>query len=529
MKTGEKHFHWADMHADLIINNKRAQNGDEKSSFVCASGITPSGTIHIGNFREIMSVELVVRALKDRGKNVRFIYSWDDYDVFRKVPANMPMRAELEKELRKSIVDVFDPFKIYESYARYNETLIENELVKVGVFPEFIYQHKKYKNSDYAKEMKIALDNNDKIKEILNEYRETPLDKDWYPVSVFSNFNGRDNTKIESYDGEWGITYLCMDTMKRETIDLRTCSNAKLFWRVDWPMRWAYEKVDFEPAGKEHHSKGGSFTTAKEIVKIYGYSAPHSFKYDFISVKGGGGKMSSSKGDLISLKDFLDIYTPELTRYIFAKYKPDQEFAISFDLDVLKIYEDYDRCERIYYGLEEGLQDSKIEREKRIYELAQVKSPSSIAPVQIPFRHLCNLLQINELDIEKTIKHLQKEFNISDFDVKNLRCKSICAINWLKNYAPDEFLFKILECKIDFLEDEINILKELHSKLNNNLDEKGIQNVFYELKDIFNTDPKKLFELVYRALIGKEHGPKMGSFIKEIGIERVKSILSSYL
>jgi serine protease Do len=52
--------------------------------------------VHIGNFREIISTELVVRALRERGRKVRFIYSWDDYDVFRKVPKNMP-----EQDLRQ--------------------------------------------------------------------------------------------------------------------------------------------------------------------------------------------------------------------------------------------------------------------------------------------------------------------------------------------------------------------------------------------------------------------------------------------
>ena len=32
----------------------------------------------------------LIRALREKGRNVRFIYSWDDYDVFRKVPRNMP-------------------------------------------------------------------------------------------------------------------------------------------------------------------------------------------------------------------------------------------------------------------------------------------------------------------------------------------------------------------------------------------------------------------------------------------------------
>ena len=69
----KKIMHWADTIADKVIHRKR-----EKDLYVCASGITPSGTVHIGNFREIISVDLVVRALRDRGKKVAVFgsYGW---------------------------------------------------------------------------------------------------------------------------------------------------------------------------------------------------------------------------------------------------------------------------------------------------------------------------------------------------------------------------------------------------------------------------------------------------------------------
>ncbi|HQL84085.1 MAG TPA: class I tRNA ligase family protein, partial [Spirochaetota bacterium] len=108
--------HWADQTADKIIRER----GD-LDLYTCASGITPSGTVHIGNFREIISVDLVVRALRSRGKKVRFIYSWDDYDVFRKVPVNMPNQEVLEKHLRFPITMVPDPFGRDSSYARHHE------------------------------------------------------------------------------------------------------------------------------------------------------------------------------------------------------------------------------------------------------------------------------------------------------------------------------------------------------------------------------------------------------------------------
>ena len=131
--------HWADQQAAKIIKER----GD-LPLYTCASGITPSGTVHIGNFREIITVDLIVRALRDRGKNVRFIYSWDDYDVFRKVPGNMPKPEVLEKYLRYPITLVPDTFDRDENYARHHEKDIENELPRVGIHPEFLYQASRY-------------------------------------------------------------------------------------------------------------------------------------------------------------------------------------------------------------------------------------------------------------------------------------------------------------------------------------------------------------------------------------------------
>ena len=132
--------HWADHVAEDLIEKKPHQD-----VFVCASGISPSGMVHIGNFREVVTVEFVVRALRERGKQVRFIYSWDDYDAFRKVPVNLPNQPLLETNLRKPISSVPDPFGCCSSYAFHFEQIFEKEIGQLGIKPSFIYQNKAYK------------------------------------------------------------------------------------------------------------------------------------------------------------------------------------------------------------------------------------------------------------------------------------------------------------------------------------------------------------------------------------------------
>jgi len=534
--------HWADEAATKVIFEK-----GEKELYTCASGITPSGTVHIGNFREIISVELVAQALRDMGKKVRFIYSWDDYDVFRKVPANMPKQDELKKYLRLPIIMVPDPWERDESYARHHEVDVESALPKVGIFPEYVYQAERYRASLYAEGIRKALEKRDVLKDILDKFRdeEHKIQGEWWPVSVFCEKCNKDETEIESWDGDWGLSYSCKACGCQEKLDIKTAKGIKLLWRIDWPMRWEYEKVDFEPAGKEHHSSGGSFDTARLVCKeVYNLDAPVTFRYDFIGLKGTPGKMSSSKGQVVDLSEVLKVYTPELTRYLFAGTRPNTEFTISFDLDVIKIYEDYDKTERIAWKMEAAKDEAAYQKERRIYELSQVsvdgKTPhfeSEAAPYQIPFRHLCNLIQIADGDIEKTLADLTAAHSeLKPQQLPALRARAECARYWVENCAPEDFRFRLLNAGAvagrplsDTEKNAIRILcEDVISKIEDFTDDKTCATAIYAAAEKAGIDGKALFSAAYQALIGKEQGPRLANFLRSIKKERLLEILKDY-
>ena len=526
--------HWADQMADNIIREK----GD-LDSYTCASGITPSGTVHLGNFREIITVDLVVRALRSRGKNVRFIYSWDDYDVFRKVPANMPDPEILEKYLRFPITEVPDTTNRNENYARHHEVDIEQQLPRVGIEPEFLYQASRYRANKYAEGMRKAMQMRETIKECLNEYRDDahkmkPEDVYW-PVAIFCGKCSKDTTNITGYDGEYGISYKC-ECGNEETADIRTFKGAKLGWRVDWPMRWNEEKVVFEPGGKDHISPGGSYDTAKLVSKkIYGWDAPVTMRYDFVNLKGVPGKMSSSKGKVIALPDALDVYQAEVLRYLFAGTRPNTEFAISFDLDVLKVYEDYDKTERIVYGVDKAKSEDQFNKEKRIYILSQIdgKIPETM-PYQITFRMLTTLLQIYSGDIDAVIKSLG---DVKPEQEERLRRRMACAWFWIQNSAPtcaEDFIFTIRNdgSKADLDETMskavARVRDEVLPKLDSFTQDKECQQAMYDIATDMGIDAKQLFTALYQAVVAKDQGPRLGGFFRIIGKERLEKILKDY-
>jgi lysyl-tRNA synthetase class 1 len=490
-------FFWADQIADNIIKQK-----GKKKEYVCASGITPSGSVHIGNFREVITTDMVVRALKDKGKKVRFIYSWDDYDRFRKVPANVD--SNFEKYLGMPVSEVPSPSgKKGESYARYFEKIFENSLKKVFIEPDFIYQNEMNKKCKYAKLIKLAIDKKEIIKKILDKYRKEPLKKDWVPLIVYCEKCYKDFTKILKIDN-YEVEYECKCGHK-DKIDFRKKGLVKLQWRVDWPMRWTYEKVDFEPGGADHSAAGGSFDTGKKIVKeVYDYEAPMYQMYEWIKIKGGK-EFSSSAGNALTLDDVSEVYEPEVLRYLFCGTKPKSAFQISFDLDVIKIYEEFDSLERKYF-------EKKVNNtQKRMYEMSVVNVPKR-QPSRTSFRHLATLVQLNQIvGLDENAKNRAEKVR-----------------NWLDKYASEDMKFEVQDkLKFEFTGKERDALIELREALKTkSFDPEGLFNEFYDICQKFDIKNTEFFKAAYQAIIGKEKGPRLAEFILQIGKDKVIKILN---
>lgn len=520
--------HWADHAADELI-----QLHPDKETLVCASGISPSGMVHIGNFREVVTVEFVVRCLRNRGRKVRFLYSWDDYDAFRKVPANLPEKDMLTKHLRLPISDIPDPFGTAPTYAAHFEKQFESELAPMGIEPNYIYQNQAYKSCQYADGIRTALENQPTIVKILNASRTEDLPADWWCVSVYCKGCGKDATTIRSYQAPYAIEYACKICKKDYVTHFDKEPGVKLLWRVDWPMRWAFEGVDFEPGGKDHSSQGGSFDTGSEICRqVWKREPPFYVQYDFVLAKGLGAKLSSSSGQLITLAEAQEVYEPAVIRWIFASRKPNLDFTIAFDLDVMRTYDDFDRCERYAYGVEAG-EDRKVSYEKRIYELSCVKMPESFGklPAQFGFRHLCNQLQIQEGNIEKT-REQYADTILTELDEARFRSRAERAWRWISTFAPEEFKFKVRALgevteKTSQPEAVKGVIEILSRPGIEKMDENVLANAIYEVMKSHGLDAKRFFPEVYKVLIGKPNGPKLATFLQAIGPTRAALLLKA--
>ena len=139
-----------------------------------------------------------------------------------------------------------------------------------------------------------------------------------------------------------------------------------------------------------------------------------------------------------------------------------QKIDISFDVDVIKIYEDFDKLERLYFGLETEKNEKQRANKLRQYELSMPNGVSvqDSIPFQPSFRHLTVVAQTHDFDYKKVKEHYEQHLN-TEFDEIRLQQRFECAKNWLNSYAPEEYKFSIQKELSELTSEEEKALKYL--------------------------------------------------------------------
>ena len=179
-------MHWSEMIADRII-----RRNPDKEEYVCAAGISPSGSIHIGNFRDIATSYFVVRALIKKGKKAKLLFSWDEFDRMRKVPVNV---AAIDDDMEKYIyifvimfVVVVIPIALYVIFKpMFRQNKLLNGIVNYDTFMrKFVFRIEITKEEFYS-QLKIRN---------INDVLEYSLNEDC-SVITFTMYNKKYSYKI---------------------------------------------------------------------------------------------------------------------------------------------------------------------------------------------------------------------------------------------------------------------------------------------------------------------------------------------
>jgi lysyl-tRNA synthetase, class I len=513
----------------------------------CASGISPSGRVHLGNLRELMVPHLVADEVRREGAPCRHILSWDDYDRLRRVPVDLP--DEFAEHIGRPLSSVPDPCGGHENWAEHFKQPLREALDRLGVQVTEISQTEMYTGGAYTAQIVTAMRRRADIDEVLARYRtkraadpddDEPQSAVYYPFRPYCATCGRDDTTVTAFDDETTeITYTCACGVREGPTPIAQVAG-KLVWKVDWPMRWAYEHVTFEPAGVDHSTPGSSFTVGAELVSdIFGAEAPLHFGYSFVGTTGSA-KMSSSRGGAPTPADALEIFEAPLVRWLYARRRPEQSITLAFDAEVGRVYDEWDALTR---RVAEGNADPAAQA---IFARASgpAEGPLPVTPRPLPFRTLASVADItagDQAQILRIVRDLTADDPVADLD--EVRPRLDCAQAWVTGYVAPEDRTQVRNhpdaARIAALTDEERgALKLLIDGMAADWSLAGLTTLLYGVPKLQRGLPisapptpdlkaaqRDWFILLYQLLIGKDTGPRLPTLLLALGQDRVRFLL----
>ena len=570
---------WVSRFADEVI--EAAQRRAPGKPVVVASGLSPSGPIHLGNLREVMTPHLVADEVRRRGLECVHILSWDDYDRFRKVPAGIdPAWAE---HIGKPLTAVPAPEgSTYPNWAEHFKAPMVEALARLGVEFHGISQTEKYTSGAYREQILLAMRERGRIDEVLGRYRTKkgggkpgaaaagagrpgaakPLDEaeveaaegsgaageddggsaaGYFPYKPYCSVCQRDLTTVTSYNDETtALTYTCACGHSEEVL-LSEHNSGKLVWKVDWPMRWAYEGVIFEPSGVDHQSPGSSFVVGGQLVKeIFDGEQPIGPMYAFVGISGMA-KMSSSKGGVPTALDALEIMEAPLLRWLYARRRPNQSITVAFDQEIQRLYDEWDALSR---KVADGTaRDTDADSYRRAAGTAAGELPTTPRP--LPYRTLASVLDITtgqDEQILRILSDLDPADPLSSLD--EARPRLDCAQAWIDTQLPADQRTRLreepdLQVLGETSDAERESLRLLLDGLEKNWSLDGLTTLVYAVPKMqagFDPEAKPtpelkaaqrtFFVLLYRLLIGVETGPRLPTLLLAAGPDRVRKLLN---
>jgi lysyl-tRNA synthetase class 1 len=560
---------WVSRFADEVI--AEADRRAPGEPIVCASGLSPSGPIHLGNLREVMTPHLVADEIRRRGRECVHIISWDDYDRYRKVPAGVD--SSWAEHIGKPLTAVpAPPGSSFPNWAEHYKAAMIDSLAELGVIFRGISQTEMYTSGAYRDRILLAMHRRAKIDEILGRYRTkaaSPASKPetdeaaaeaaegsgaaseddggsatgYYPYKPYCTVCNKDLTTVTAYDDETTeMSFTCGACDHSETVLLKDFNHGKLVWKVDWPMRWAYEGVVFEPSGVDHSSPGSSFVVGGQIVQeIFGGEQPIGPMYAFVGIVGMA-KMSSSRGGVPTPADAMRIMEAPLLRWLYARRRPNQSFKVAFDQEIQRLYDEWDSlAAKAAAGTAPPADAIAYDRARRT---AEVELP--VTPRPLPYRMLASVADITTGEPTQMLRILHEIDPSQPIDsLDEVRPRLDKATAWATEQLPVDQRTRVLDKPDLELLDSLDAqqrqsLELLLAGVDEHWSLEGLTTLIYgvpkqmlglpmdvkptaELKAVQRT----FFVLLYRLLVGKETGPRLPTLLLATGAERVRALLSA--
>ncbi|HUC86914.1 MAG TPA: lysine--tRNA ligase [Candidatus Saccharimonadales bacterium] len=494
---------WLDIAADEIV--RRYPEGE----IIVSSGISPSASYHIGHFREIMTAEALAWAVGKRGRKARHLHVVDNFDPLRKWYDFLPPAKKDYTGQPVALVE--DPYgDCHPSYADHFFAEFEQYLKPMGLAPEIIRSYEDlYLPNHMTPYIEAVLENlqkSDFIRKIFSELSNRELPANWTPVQLLDPTT---NVFINGHLDTWDRKAQALDGISYVN------GHAKLNWRLDWPARWAYLKVQVEPFGaQEHGAAGGSYDTGREFARqVFKIEPPYGeVRYGHIHRPHESFKMSSSKGNGVTPGEALQIMPPEILRYFIVRSRPEKKLVFDPGIGLYNLIDEF-----------AAAQNDSGHQFRDAYNFAAAGDTKPVIS-SVSFKHLVQVYQAAQGDSDECLRILERTGYATQ--VKKEQAVILAELpfvkNWLAKYAPEEVKFTVQPAlpQAEPLTDEqrgfLTILAAAIEEHSGEIDGQAMHELIYAAKDQANLPAPAAFQAIYRVILGKDFGPKAGWFLASL-------------
>ena len=522
--TGRQRAFWADAVADQI------EERNPEEPIIIKGGVSPSGVPHLGHFNEIMRGYFVAEALRDRGHEVRQVFTTDDKDRLRKLPRKL---ADLEwnvvglgdvdagalgRNLGKPYTDIPDPFGCCDSYGDHFTELLRRSAEAVGVPIDVVSNTDLYESGKFDDAVRHVLEHRDRACEVLSEFQDK-VDEDYVPFFAQCSQCGNLTETITGIDLDAEtVEYVCEDVQAGDdTIEgcghegTATFREGKLPWRFEWPAQWLTLGVDFEPFGKDHAE--GSWPSGETIAReVFEFEPPVPMVYEWFTLNGDA--LSSSAGNIITVEEVLELLEVPVLRYFFTKNpKKQRDFSVH---DIDRLVDEFDRFERVYYGTADAVDEDERERSERAYPMV-VDEVGETPPVRIPYTFAAVLGMTDNRDLRVQMArrsgHLPEDATDAELEAALARVEKARA--WAER-TDNEFNYRLAEelPDVDFDDGVEAALDDLAAFIEaDSPDAETLQGEIYETAKRNDIEVGDFFEAGYRLFLDESQGPRLGPFL----------------
>jgi lysyl-tRNA synthetase, class I len=487
---------------------------------VFETGYGPSGLPHIGTFGEVSRTTMVRAAfcaLTENAIPTRLVCFSDDMDGLRKVPDNIENKAVLQEDLHRPLTVVRDPFGLYPSFGEHNNARLRAFLDGFGFEYEFLSSTQCYRSGMFDETLLRALARYDDIQKVMLPTLGEERRASYSPFLPISPKTGKvlQVPTLERHVDRGTIVFADEDGTLTEVPV--TGGAVKMQWKPDWAMRWAAMGVDYEMSGKDLID---SVKVSNQICKILGGVPPEGFNYELF-LDEEGQKISKSKGNGLTMEDWLRYGTPEsLSYYMFQS--PKSAKRLFFDV-IPKATDEYLQQLDAYQG-----QDEAKRIDNPVWHVHTGRPPQFGSPVS--FSLLLNLVSAANASDKAILWGFLSRYipGATPESQPLLDQMAGYAIHYYEDFVRPNKTFRAPDSRErSAMEDLADRLKDLGPACT---DVDLIQNEVYAAGKDAGFEPLRgWFAALYEVLLGQSQGPRFGSFVAIFGIERTIALIESGL